>query len=251
MTGLPGFLPRQYRSIILGIPLAWTLLAAGCAVTSEPLHPSEIAERVRGDRERMYVDQEPVRAPLTLEEAAARAIKYNLDYRLQLMESALQQGVLDVSQFDMLPRLTASAGYVARDNELYSQYQTLGEPYDPNLPYSRSTESARRLAGAELSWNLLDFGVSYYRARAQADQVLIAQEAIQHAPENFDVTADIVAAVDQRLPTVGTTPPAGWQPRRETVQIHQGVQQILLAAAQQQALRQQQQQQPAQTPQGR
>ena len=184
MTGLPGFLPRQYRSIILGIPLAWTLLAAGCAVTSEPLHPSEIAERVRGDRERMYVDQEPVRAPLTLEEAAARAIKYNLDYRLQLMESALQQGVLDVSQFDMLPRLTASAGYVARDNELYSQYQTLGEPYDPNLPYSRSTESGRRLAGAELSWNLLDFGVSYYRARAQADQVRIAQERKRKVIQN-------------------------------------------------------------------
>ena len=73
----------------------------------------------RSDRERMYLDQEPVRAPLTLEEAAARAIKYNLDYRLQLMESALQQGVLEVSQFDMLPRLTASAGYVTRDNEFF------------------------------------------------------------------------------------------------------------------------------------
>lgn len=159
-------------------------LASGCAVTTAPLHTGEVAERVRGDRERMYVDQEPVRAPLTLEETAARAIKYNLDYRLQLMESALQQGVLEVSQFDMLPRLTASAGYVARDNELYSQYQTLGEPYDANLPYSRSTESARRLAGAELSWNLLDFGVSYYRARAQSDQVLIAEERKRKVVQN-------------------------------------------------------------------
>ncbi len=164
--------------------LLGVLLIAGCAVTNAPLHPGEVAERVRGDRERMYVDQEPVRAPLTLEEAAARAIKYNLDYRLQLMESALQQGVLEVSQFDMLPRLTASAGYVARDNEFYSQYQTLGEPYDSNLPYSRSTESARRLAGAELSWNLLDFGVSYYRARAQSDQVLIAEERKRKVVQN-------------------------------------------------------------------
>ena len=132
----------------------------------------------------MYADQEPVRAPLTLEEAAARAIKYNLDYRLHLMETALQQGNLEVSQFDMLPRLTASAGYVTRDNELYSQYQTLGQPYDPNLPYSRSTESTRRIAGAELSWNLLDFGVSYYRARAQSDQVLIAEERKRKVVQN-------------------------------------------------------------------
>ena len=84
-------------------------------------------------------------------------------------------------------------------------------------------------------------------------QVLIAPDAIQYAPDNFNVTNDILAAVNQRLPTVSTTPPANWQPRRETVQTHQAVQQILLAAAQQQALQQQQQQaqQPAQAPQGR
>jgi outer membrane protein TolC len=169
---------------LIGAALGCALWASGCAVTTDPLRTAEVADRVRGDRERMYADQEPVRAPLTLEEAAARAIKYNLDYRLRLMESALQQGVLEVSQFDMLPRLTASAGYVARDNELYSQYQTLGEPYDSNLPYSRSTESARRLAGAELSWNLLDFGVSYYRARAQSDQVLIAEERKRKVIQN-------------------------------------------------------------------
>jgi Skp family chaperone for outer membrane proteins len=81
-------------------------------------------------------------------------------------------------------------------------------------------------------------------------QLLIAPDVIQYAPDNFNVTNDILAAIDQRLPTVSTTPPANWQPRRETVQTHQAVQQILLAAAQQQAM-QQQQQQPAQTPQGR
>jgi len=180
----PRSWPGSSRFPALGAGLALALLAAGCAVSTEPLKSGEVADRVRSDRERMYADQEPVRAPLTLEEAAARAIKYNLDYRLRLMETALQQGILDVSQFDMLPRLTASAGYVTRDNELYSQYQTLGQPYDPNLPYSRSTESTRRIAGAELSWNLLDFGVSYYRARAQADQVLIAEERKRKVVQN-------------------------------------------------------------------
>ena len=87
-------------------------------------------------------------------------------------------------------------------------------------------------------------------------QVLIAPDAIQYAPDNFNVTNDILAALDKRLPTVTTTPPAGWQPRPETAQTHQAIQQILMAAAQQQAMRQQQQQgqqpqQPAQTPQGR
>ena len=48
----------------------------------------------------------------------------------------------------------------------------------------RVDASARRLAGAELSWNLLDFGVSYYRARAQADQVRIAQERKRKVIQN-------------------------------------------------------------------
>lgn len=84
-------------------------------------------------------------------------------------------------------------------------------------------------------------------------QLLIAPDAVQFAPENFNVTNDILKALDTRLPTVSTTPPAGWQPRRGTVETHQTVQQVLIAAAQQQqaaaAAQQGQPQQPA--PQGR
>lgn len=83
-------------------------------------------------------------------------------------------------------------------------------------------------------------------------QLLIAPDAVQFSPENFNVTNDILKALDTRLPTVSTTPPAGWQPRRATVETHQTVQQVLIAAAQQQAAaaaQQGQTQQPA--PQGR
>lgn len=82
-------------------------------------------------------------------------------------------------------------------------------------------------------------------------QVLVAPDAIQFAPETFNVTNDILKVLDTRLPTVSTTPPAGWQPRRETVATHQTVQQVLVAAAQQQAAAAQQQQQQQQAPQGR
>lgn len=81
-------------------------------------------------------------------------------------------------------------------------------------------------------------------------QVLIAPDAVQFAPDGFNVTNDILKVLDTRLPTVSTTPPAGWQPRRETVATHQTVQQVLVAAAQQQAAAAQQQQQ-QQAPQGR
>ena len=172
----------KLSAIALAVGIA---VLSGCAVSPEPLTGGQIAERVQADRDRMYRNQEPIGAVLTLEEVAARAIKYNLDYRLRMMEGALQQGVLDVSRFDMLPQLTASAGYLWRNKELYSQSQTLGQPFNPDSPFTTSTEKSHRIAGAELSWNLLDFGVSYYRAKAQSDQVLLAEERKRKVVQNI------------------------------------------------------------------
>ncbi len=81
--------------------------------------------------------------------------------------------------------------------------------------------------------------------------MLLNPDAVQFAPETANVTSDIVNALNQRLPNVGTTPPANFQPRRETVALHQTVQQILGAVAQQQAAQAAQQQPPTQQPSGR
>jgi Skp family chaperone for outer membrane proteins len=77
--------------------------------------------------------------------------------------------------------------------------------------------------------------------QAKNIQLMITPDALQYAPEGVNVTSDIVAALNQRLPAVAAVPPAGWQPRRDSLQTHQTVQQILVAAAQQQAAQQAQQ----------
>ena len=86
---------------------------------------------------------------------------------------------------------------------------------------------------------------------AKKIQIMLAPDAIQWAPDAVNVTGDIVAALDTRLPAVSITPPAGWQPRRESYATQQTVQQILLGVAQQQAAQAAQQQQPAAQPAGR
>lgn len=40
------------------------------------------------DQQLMFAAQEPVTAPITMEEAVARALKYNLEHRLAMMERA-------------------------------------------------------------------------------------------------------------------------------------------------------------------
>lgn len=170
-------LMKKNRSVLaLSLVAAAVLVAVtGCSVAPQPLKEDEVHQRVAGDQLQLYADQEPITGPLTFADALARSLKYNLDYRLKLMESALAAGLHDVSRYDMLPKMLVSAGYASRSNE--SGGTSVGiETHTVSLIPSSSVERDRTLASAEFSWNLLDFGVSYYRAKQSADQYLIAEE---------------------------------------------------------------------------
>jgi outer membrane protein TolC len=158
----------------LGLAAA-ALLLGGCAVTPQLATQDEVRNRVKADTERMYLNQAPIAGQISMEEAVARALKYNLDYRLKKMESALALGLTDYSNYDMLPKLLTTAGYRTRSND--SGGTSIGiVDRQVSLRPSTSEERDHRLASAEFSWNVLDFGVSYYRAKQQADQYLIAEE---------------------------------------------------------------------------
>lgn len=179
-----------HRKTSLAVFAGSLLLLAGCgSLTPTPYTKDEIMDRVVSDRQKMFAEQEPVSGPITFHEAAARALKYNLDYRLKLMESALSRSLYDVSKFDMLPRLTANAGYAGRSNTGggFSEGIDLatGKPDGTvSLRPSTAVEDNRRLAGLTLSWNVLDFGVSYYRAQQKADQILMAEERRRKVVQN-------------------------------------------------------------------
>jgi outer membrane protein TolC len=147
----------------------------GCAVQPKALTPQEREAAVQADRKSMFGEQEAVAGPISLDEALARAVKYNLDHRLKLMEEAVSKRQLDLSRTDLLPKLVAQAGYSARDNTLASSSRDVSTGTQSLVP-STSTDRERNTADLGLSWNALDFGVSYYTAQQNADRVLIAQE---------------------------------------------------------------------------
>lgn len=173
--------PSSLRMVALAcLPM---LLAACGTVSPVAFTPDEVKDRVTTDRLAIYADQEPVAGPITFHEAAARALKYNLDYRLKLMESALAQSLNDVANHEMLPKVIASAGYVSRNND--SGGSSIGiEDRIESLRPSTSQERDRALAGLSFSWNALDFGVSYYRAQQKADQFLMAEERRRKVVQN-------------------------------------------------------------------
>ena len=158
-----------------GIALA-CMLAAGCAhVDPVALMPQDMQEQQQQDRLAMYADVAPIAGPLTLDEAMARALKYNLDRRAKLMEEALAMGQLDVSKFDMLPKIVAQAGYAYRDRARF----THSSPFPSEEPGTSSSTTAERNHSTYdlgLTWSLLDVGLGYHGAQQQADRFLIAGE---------------------------------------------------------------------------
>jgi outer membrane protein, multidrug efflux system len=76
------------------------------------------------------------------------------------------------------------AAYLTRNNvegsssrSVFTGQQTL-EP-------STSTDRDRLVADLTLSWNLLDFGVSYFNARQQADRILVVDEQRRRVTQNL------------------------------------------------------------------
>jgi outer membrane protein TolC len=169
---------RPAGRFFAGSALAGVLLLGGCSSLVPkpmPLDAAELAGVNRADTARMRADVAPLTAPLTLEEAIARALKYNLERRAKMMEEALQLNQLDVTQYDMLPRLVAQAGYSHRNNDRIniSRDVITGEPSTTQFI---SQDRAHHFGDLGFTWSLLDLGLGYYGARQQADRVLIASE---------------------------------------------------------------------------
>ncbi|MBS0341566.1 MAG: TolC family protein [Proteobacteria bacterium] len=151
------------------------VLLAGCAVQPKPFDAQENQARSADLVVRANADQEPVTGPIDLYEAMARAIKYNLDGRVELMNLALSQRELDLSRYDMLPKLVATADYAGRDNYSGGVSKSL---LTGKTSLEPSTSSEKNVVQSDLtiSWDVLDFGLSYVRAQQAADRVSIADE---------------------------------------------------------------------------
>lgn len=159
---------------LFGVSLL-ALAISGCAVTSQPIERSASQQRAQNDLQSMFKNQEPLSGPLTLHEAMARAVKYNLEARLKVMEEAMAQRQVDLATFDMLPRMAMSAGYAGRDNVSASSSESV-RTGTQSLEPSTSQDRDRRVADLTMVWNVLDFGVAYVSAKQQGDQRLIVQE---------------------------------------------------------------------------
>lgn len=154
---------------------AAALAAGGCAITPEPLSSADLATIGQERVGRLSVPDEPLPRVVTLGHAINRAIKYNLDHDVELAEQQLRRAELDLAHYSLLPNVVAGAGYAGRDKFNASNSVNVLTGVE-SLATSTSQDKILRTSDLAFSWNILDFGLSYIRARQSADKVLIQEE---------------------------------------------------------------------------
>ncbi len=186
------------------------LLMGACSQTPEPLIKEQVQLSSQEDFE--YLKETSKAAPLEIDlyQAIAIAIKNNRDLRLNLMDSALSQGQINVVKFDMLPKLSVNAGYKVLEkhpastsvsmvtekdsdgNDITGAENTAANALGDTPSYTVSQETPSRTSDIGFTWNALDFGLSYVRAGQQADKYLISKELERKAIHNL--TKEVIYA---------------------------------------------------------
>jgi outer membrane protein TolC len=157
--------------------VAGPLLLGGCAaIAPKPISVREIQATGRSDRDAAQRGVVPLPGTLTLDEAIARAFKYNLDQRIRLREQEIALGLWQTGRFDLLPRALATAGYRTRDQDLITRSKdsvtglpSLAHPYI-------SSDRNYELYDLGLTWSMLDLSVGYFNAKQNASRALVAAE---------------------------------------------------------------------------
>lgn len=143
-------------------------IVSGCSIMPKPLTSEDRNARTAGDLKLIaQLEFVPVE-PITLNQAIARAVAFNLQRRVKQIEREIEDAELQTKSFEMLPSLDLDAARNATNEEL-----------------SASDDRITGTASAGITWNILDLGVSYARAKQQADEVLIAREKERKALQDI------------------------------------------------------------------
>jgi outer membrane protein TolC len=157
------------------ILLANLLLLGGCMIKPHAMTDDDLQMRITKDLQEISRMPEPVTGPIDLHEALARALKYNLDAKVKAMQAQLAHQQLDVAHYALLPQVSANAGFDGRSNYTGGVGRSLVTGRQAVEPFT-SAEKNIYSGNLALSWDVLDFGLSFVRAQQAADSVMIAEE---------------------------------------------------------------------------
>ena len=183
----------------IGLILSLLLFSACATRAPQPLATNTLEISAEDDiatinkiREQNEIFQEGL--DIDLYKAIALAIENNKDIKVKLFETALASQQLEDIKFDMLPSMSANAGYTGSEKYSATTSATVASDKAGSLGSSYSTSRSKDVFEQDVgfTWNALDFGLSYIRAGQSADRFLIAKEIEKKSSNN--IAKDVIQA---------------------------------------------------------
>jgi outer membrane protein TolC len=164
-------------SLVCAVVCATALV--GCAALSPAVTEAEVAGFTSRLVDEFAAMPEPLVGALTLDDAVSRAVRFNHTIRAKELEAALADAKVRAQGGAMLPSVVAESDYYGRDRAALSRS-------NQSSGYSTSSDTHSVSRDLAISWNILDFGLSYIRAKQGLDKAHQSQEEARR------VTARIV-----------------------------------------------------------
>ncbi|VEN73258.1 conserved hypothetical protein [Candidatus Desulfarcum epimagneticum] len=159
---------KMKKNIAAAVWFSCALVFGGCAVSYRLDMEAGRLSAIENDAFLKNVKKyEAFKKPLTLEDAMRIALENNLEIRVRGIMEEISDGDAVSAKLKMLPRGDFSAGSSSRSDYDISDSKDLdtGQVTVSNVISEPRDVNTREFS---LSWNILDFGLSYIRARQAA-----------------------------------------------------------------------------------
>lgn len=158
------------RALHLGLAGA-TLGLAGCADLAPLLTSAQVSAFATDVTGALAEATPPLEGALDVEAAVRRAIMYNQEIQAARREAAINDAQLRIERGELLPDVLANLDYYGRNERQSSRSNASPD-------YSSSSDLVTLSRRIELSFNLIDFGLTLLRMRQAADRANIKREDV-------------------------------------------------------------------------
>lgn len=147
------------------ILMASVLMLTACASHSTPDPVREISQV---ELQKSAYNQPKIIAPLSIYEAVARGLKYNLSYQQDLLKVVEVARQKELRRQDLLPKSQIISNFSYRSNREAFVGQRVEDMQSPlSDEFYTSTDKQRRMSQYALVWNIMDFGFAYLDSQRQ------------------------------------------------------------------------------------
>jgi hypothetical protein len=166
------------------------ILLSGCCRSPQQLADLR-ACKAEEDKESLNENIDLPDHCLTLNDIIEITLRNNLDLAVKAQQYAIQRETVTRTALNMLPQLNVNMDWSYRNNSPAATGLIVTDTKPPFPPIQPEVTSQRRTYqwNIGLLWNLLDFGLSYFRSQIECDRLVVSAMDYERTRQNLILNA--------------------------------------------------------------